>query len=231
MPARIVIQDQEYEGKVLNVANQPSSELDSREREGVRHRDLDRGRVNGLRPGMSAKVTILIEDVKDVLALPVSSVVEQKGVLMLGETPRGSGAPPAQARAYQRQADRARRWREGRRCRRTGIRGRWCEAAREEPPFEKQTEDAKFKDLGRGRVHSGAREGRSSDLRSARRPAGSRPRPSRPPPGPSAVRRRPPGPSRAGKGSRGDRPARGRSGSKAPDALISCRTTRTGTRS
>jgi len=80
LPARVVIQDQEFQGKVLNVANQPSagSWMSANVKEYATIVSIQ-GEPSALRPGMTAKVTILIDDVKDALTLPVSAVVEQRG--------------------------------------------------------------------------------------------------------------------------------------------------------
>ena len=80
LPARIVIQDKDYAGRVLSIANQPSpgSWYSAKVKEYATTVSID-GESTGLRPGMTAKVTILIDDLSDALSLPVSAVVEQKG--------------------------------------------------------------------------------------------------------------------------------------------------------
>jgi len=80
MPARIVIQDQEYKGHVVSVANQPepSSWMSANVKEYATTVAID-GETSGLRPGQTAHVEILIADLRDVLTVPVSSVVEQGG--------------------------------------------------------------------------------------------------------------------------------------------------------
>ncbi len=80
MPARIVIQDQEYGGRVLNIANQPerSSWMTANVKEYATTVSI-LGESDKLRPGMTAEVTILVADLSDIMSVPVSSVVEQRG--------------------------------------------------------------------------------------------------------------------------------------------------------
>ena len=80
MPVRIVIQDQKYNGNVVNIANQPerTSWFSANVKEYATVVSIE-GETNGLKPGMTAKVTILVEDLRDILTLPVSAVVEQGG--------------------------------------------------------------------------------------------------------------------------------------------------------
>lgn len=80
LPVRVVIQDQEYLGKVINVANQPQpgSWYSANVKEYATVVSIA-GETSGLRPGMTARVTILLDDLKDALCLPVSAVVERKG--------------------------------------------------------------------------------------------------------------------------------------------------------
>ncbi len=80
MPARVVVQEQEYTGKVLRIANQPSqgSWSSANVKEYATVVSID-GESTGLRPGMTAKVTILVAMLEDALTVPVSSVVEQRG--------------------------------------------------------------------------------------------------------------------------------------------------------
>ncbi len=80
MPARIVIQDQEYAGRVLSIANQPerSSWMTANVKEYATSVSI-LGDGDKLRPGMTAEVTILVADLSDIMSVPVSSVVEQRG--------------------------------------------------------------------------------------------------------------------------------------------------------
>ncbi len=80
MPARVVVQDQEYTGKVVSIANQPErgSWFSANVKEYATTVSIDGG-TSGLKPGMTAKVTVLVAAVGDALAVPVSAVVEQRG--------------------------------------------------------------------------------------------------------------------------------------------------------
>lgn len=80
LAARVVIQDQEYPGRVLNVANQPqaASWYSASVKEYATIVAIE-GQTGVLKPGMTAKVSILISEAKDALVVPVSSVVEQRG--------------------------------------------------------------------------------------------------------------------------------------------------------
>jgi RND family efflux transporter MFP subunit len=80
MRARIKVQDREFQGIVTSVANQPEPSNwfsgSVREYAAVVAIETD---SNGLRPGMTAAVEILIENLEDVLSVPVQALVEQKG--------------------------------------------------------------------------------------------------------------------------------------------------------
>jgi HlyD family secretion protein len=80
MRARIVIQDKELEGFVVSVANQPEpgSWMSSSIKEYATTVAID-GATEGLKPGMTAEVEILISDLQNVLLVPVAAVVEQRG--------------------------------------------------------------------------------------------------------------------------------------------------------
>ncbi len=80
MPARIVIQDVDYKGHVISVANQPeqTSWFSANVKEYATTVAIE-GESKTLRPGMTAHVEILIADLKDVVTVPVSSIVEQRG--------------------------------------------------------------------------------------------------------------------------------------------------------
>lgn len=80
MPALITIQGKRYPGQVVSVANQPepTSWFSSNIKEYATIVAID-GESSGLRPGLTAAVEILVADLKDVLTVPVSCVVEQRG--------------------------------------------------------------------------------------------------------------------------------------------------------
>jgi len=80
MRARIRILDRELQGAVSSIANQPepTSFFSASVKEYATIVKVD-GQPEGLRPGMTAEVEILVADLKDVLTLPVAAVVEQRG--------------------------------------------------------------------------------------------------------------------------------------------------------
>jgi multidrug resistance efflux pump len=80
MRARIRILGRELLGEVSSVANQPepTSFFSASVKEYATIVRVD-GQPEGLRPGMTAEVEILIAHLKDVLTLPVAAVVEQRG--------------------------------------------------------------------------------------------------------------------------------------------------------
>jgi multidrug efflux pump subunit AcrA (membrane-fusion protein) len=80
MPARIVIQDKVLDGTVISIANQPEpgSWMSSSIKEYATTVTID-GFTEGLKPGMTAEVEILIADLENVLIVPVAAVVEQRG--------------------------------------------------------------------------------------------------------------------------------------------------------
>lgn len=80
MPARITIQDREFRGKVVSIANQPEPGgwMSSNVKEYATIVAID-GETTDLKPGMTAEVEILVSDQKDVVTVPVSAVVEQRG--------------------------------------------------------------------------------------------------------------------------------------------------------
>ena len=80
MRARIRIQDHEYQGVVTSVANQPepSDWFSGTVKEYAAIVSID-SEPHGLRPGMTAAVEILVANLKDVLSVPVQSVVEKSG--------------------------------------------------------------------------------------------------------------------------------------------------------
>jgi HlyD family secretion protein len=80
MRARIRILDRELQGAVSSIANQPepTSFFSASVKEYATIVKVD-GQPEGLRPGMTAEVEILVAHLKDVLTLPVAAVVEQRG--------------------------------------------------------------------------------------------------------------------------------------------------------
>lgn len=80
MAALITIQGRRLPGHVVSVASQPepTSWFSSNIKEYATTVAIE-GESNGIRPGMTAAVEILVADLKDVLAVPVSCVVEQRG--------------------------------------------------------------------------------------------------------------------------------------------------------
>jgi hypothetical protein len=145
MPALVTIQDQDYNGRVLSIANQPQagSWYSARVKEYATTVSID-GDNNSLRPGMTAKVTILVDDVKDALTLPVSSVVEQKGNFFCWvKTPQGPQRRPLKlGRTNDKLIEVVDGVKEGEDVFRNPR--AVVEESRQEPPFEKQSEDAKF---------------------------------------------------------------------------------------
>lgn len=80
MRARINIQGRTFQGVVTSIANQPepTSWFQGEVKEYATIVRID-GEPEGLKPGMTAEVEILISHLTDVLTLPVSAVVEQRG--------------------------------------------------------------------------------------------------------------------------------------------------------
>jgi hypothetical protein len=80
MRARVRVQDREFQGIVTSVANQPEPSHwfagNVKEYAAVVAIESD---PQGLRPGLTAAVEILVANLQDVLSVPVQSVVEQKG--------------------------------------------------------------------------------------------------------------------------------------------------------
>jgi HlyD family secretion protein len=81
MRARIRIQDREFQGTVISVANQPEPGgfMSAAVKEYATIVKLE-GDTKGLRPGMTAEVEILVAHLKDVLSVPVAAIYEQRGV-------------------------------------------------------------------------------------------------------------------------------------------------------
>lgn len=80
MRARIRIQDRELQGTVTSIANQPepTSFMSANVKEYATIVRID-GQPEGLKPGMTAEVEILIAHLKDVLSLPMAAIVEHRG--------------------------------------------------------------------------------------------------------------------------------------------------------
>ncbi|HWB14557.1 MAG TPA: HlyD family efflux transporter periplasmic adaptor subunit [Pirellulales bacterium] len=77
--ARIKILDREFQGEVTSIANQPEAgqRYSNNVKEYATIVALD-GEPQGLKPGMTADVEILVEEKKDVLAVPIQCVVETR---------------------------------------------------------------------------------------------------------------------------------------------------------
>ena len=80
MAADIRILDRELTGEVTSIANQPEPTgwWTANVKEYATRVRID-GQPDNLRPGMTAEVEILVDELKDVLCLPVAAVVEQQG--------------------------------------------------------------------------------------------------------------------------------------------------------
>ncbi len=78
--ARVRVQDLEVQGVLSNIANQPepSGWWTGNIKEYATIISID-GTPKGLRPGMTAECEILIQHLRNVLAIPVAAVVEQRG--------------------------------------------------------------------------------------------------------------------------------------------------------
>ncbi len=80
MRARVNIQGREFQGVVTTISNQPESTgwFQGNIKEYATRVRID-GQPEGLKPGMTAEVEILVAHLEDVLTVPVSAVVEQRG--------------------------------------------------------------------------------------------------------------------------------------------------------
>jgi hypothetical protein len=78
--ARIKVQDRDFQGIVTSVANQPepSHWFAGNVKEYAAIVAIE-GNPAGLRPGMTAAVEILVDNLKSVLSVPVQALVQQKG--------------------------------------------------------------------------------------------------------------------------------------------------------
>lgn len=91
MPAQVITQGKSYTGHVVSMANQPEAQsyLSANVKEYATIVAID-GAPSGLRPGMTAQVTILIAEVNDALTLPITAVVEKRdGYYSYVKTPSG----------------------------------------------------------------------------------------------------------------------------------------------
>lgn len=82
MPARIIIQDREFSGEIVAIANQPepTSVYTTNTKEYATIIKID-GDTEGLKLAMTASVELLVADLPDVLTIPVNCVVEKSGKL------------------------------------------------------------------------------------------------------------------------------------------------------
>jgi multidrug efflux pump subunit AcrA (membrane-fusion protein) len=80
MPARIRILGKPMDGEIVSIANQPEAQgwMSSNVKEYAALVSIT-GEPGSLKPGMTAEVEILIADLPDVFAVPISAVVEQRG--------------------------------------------------------------------------------------------------------------------------------------------------------
>lgn len=80
MPANIRITDREFQGKIVSIANQPEpgSWFQSNIKEYATIVKIT-GEAEGLKPGLTAETEVLVADLPNVIAIPVSCVVEQSG--------------------------------------------------------------------------------------------------------------------------------------------------------
>ena len=80
MRARIRILERDMTGTVTTIANQPESSgwFSANVKEYATHARID-GQPDGLRPGMTAEVEILVAHLKNATTLPVAAVIEQRG--------------------------------------------------------------------------------------------------------------------------------------------------------
>jgi hypothetical protein len=79
MRARIRVQDHEFQGAVVSVANRPETSwfLSAVKKYPVKV-DID-GKPKDLRPGMTAEVEILVNHLQGVISLPVAALAEKAG--------------------------------------------------------------------------------------------------------------------------------------------------------
>ena len=75
MPAVVRVQDLSFSGVVTSVSNRPESNWFSTAKKYVVGVRID-GKSEALRPGFTAEATIIVADLKDVIAVPVAAVIE-----------------------------------------------------------------------------------------------------------------------------------------------------------
>ncbi len=157
MPANITIQDEDYRGSVLRIANQPerTSWFSANVKEYATTVSID-GESEKLRPGMTAKVVILVSSSTDALTVPVSAVVEQRGKFYCWvNTPQGPERRPLVLGSTNDKlieiVDGVKEGEEVYRNPRAIV-----QEARKEPPFEKQLDDATFSIAGSGEADTPA---------------------------------------------------------------------------
>ena len=75
MPAIVRVQDLKFSGVVTSVANRPESNWFSTAKKYIVGVRID-GVSEALRPGFTAEATIIVADLKDVIAVPVAAVIE-----------------------------------------------------------------------------------------------------------------------------------------------------------
>jgi multidrug resistance efflux pump len=80
MPANVKISDREFQGNIIVIANQPEpgSWMNANLKEYATIVKIS-GEADGLKPAMTAEVEVLVNNLPDVLTVPVSCVVEQGG--------------------------------------------------------------------------------------------------------------------------------------------------------
>jgi HlyD family secretion protein len=78
MAARVKLQGREFEGTVTSVANRPQSNWMSTAKKYVVQVRID-GEPQEVRPGVTAEVEIIVAALKNVIAVPVAAVMEQRG--------------------------------------------------------------------------------------------------------------------------------------------------------
>lgn len=96
MLATVTIQGRKLEGEVISVANQPEpgSWMSGNVKTYAAVVKIN-GESAGLKPGMTAQVEILVDDLVDVLTVPVVAVVEQRGNFFAWvDTPQGPQRRP-----------------------------------------------------------------------------------------------------------------------------------------
>ena len=116
MPAQILIQGKPFTGHVVSMANQPESQsfMSANVKEYATIVAID-GSPTGLRPGMTAEVTILIAEVKNAHHAADHSRRREAGrILQLRQDPDRHRRTQAENRRDQRHVPRDRRRREGR---------------------------------------------------------------------------------------------------------------------